>query len=185
MAQSAYVPRWAGRPTPTLEDSYDSLMANSSRIVQLIEQHMATGHLLDQPWEEARNLRTATAHDVFILDCLWRSEPDVTRFENLRKWVAVVKADTKSKLKALDLFVRLRERQRLRTEPTYQQPCNPPSELPEIREAAAYDTTITATSIGRPTEQAMPNIHREHGTYVPHKIGTACGMDLKPDAHIG
>ena len=78
MAHSAYVPRWAGRPTPTLEDSYDSLMANSSRIVQLIEQHMATGHLQDQPWEEARNLRTATAHDAFIFDCLWRSEPDVT-----------------------------------------------------------------------------------------------------------
>ena len=185
MAQSAYESRWAGRPIPTLEGSYDSLVANSSRIVHLIEQHMATGHLQDQPWEEASQLRTATAHDVFILDCLWRSEADATRFENLRKWIAVVKADTKSKLKALDLFVRLRERQRLRTEPTHQQPCNPPSDLPKIREAAAYDTSITATSIGRPTEQAMPNIHREHGTYVPHKIETACGMDPKPDAQVG
>ena len=185
MAHSANESRWAGRPIPTLEGSYDSLVANLSRIVNLIEQHMATGHLQDQPWEEASRLRTATAHDVFILDCLWQSEADVTRFENLRQWVAIVKADTKSKLKALDLFVRLRERQRLRTEPTHQKPCNPPSDLPEIRGAAANDIAITATSIRRPTEQAMPNTHREHGTYVPHKIETACGMDPKLDAQIG
>ena len=185
MAQSAYEPHWAGRPIPTLEDSYDSLMANSTRIIQLIERHMAIGHLLETPWEEARTLRDMTTHDAFLFDCLWRSEPDVARFENLREWVAVVKTDARSKLKALDLFMRLRERQCQRTEPSYKKPCNPPSELPTVRETNAYDTVIVSAAIGKLTEQAMPNIHRENGTNVPHGIRTACGMDLEPGAQIG
>ena len=60
MAQSADVPRRASRPLPTLEDSYASLMANSARIVRLIDQHMAVGHLLETPWEEARTLHNTT-----------------------------------------------------------------------------------------------------------------------------
>ena len=91
MAQSADVPRRASRPLPTLEDSYASLMANLAHIVRLIGQHMAVGHLLETPWEEARTLRNMTSHDEFIFDVLWRSEPDPRRFEDLREWVAVVK----------------------------------------------------------------------------------------------
>ena len=185
MAQSAYEPRWAGRPIPTLEDSYDSLMANSSRVIRLIERHMAIGHLLKNPWEEAHNLRTATAHDAFLFDCLWRSEPNGARFENLREWVAVVKADARSKLKALDLFIRLQERQRHRPELSYDKPCNPPSTNPTVRETNAYDTVIDNAAIGTLTEQAMPDIHRENGANVPYGIVTACGMDLEPGAQIG
>ena len=184
MAHSAYEPRWADRPIPTLEDTYDLLMANSTRIIRLIERHMAIGHLLENPWEEARTLRDKTAHGTFLFDCLWRSEPDEARFVNLREWVAIVKTDAKSKLKALD-FIRLRERKRRGAVPNYKKPCNPPSNVPTIQEASAYDTVISNATIGRLTEQAMPNIHRENGANVPYGIGTACGMDLEPGAQIG
>ena len=109
----------------------------------------------------------------------------MARFENLREWVAVVKTDARSKLKALDLFMRLRERQCQRTEPSYKKPCNPPSKIPTVRETNAYDTVIVNAAIGKLTEQAMPNIHRENGANVPHGIRTACGMDLEPGAQIG
>ena len=182
MAQSAYEPRWAGRPIPTLEDSYNSLMANSARIVQLVDRHMAIGHLLETPWEEARTLRDRTTNDEFLFDCLWRSEPDAKKFENLREWVAVVKTDARSKIKALDLFMRLRERQRQRTEPHYPKPCNPPSEIPVT--CQRYNSVIVNDAMGKLTEQAMPNIHGEDGAYVPLRNRPACSMDLEPGKQI-
>ena len=165
MAQSADVPRRASRPLPTLEDSYASLMANSARIVRLIDQHMAVGHLLETPWEEARTLRNMTSHDEFIFDVLWRSEPDPRRFEDLREWVAVVKTDARSKIKALDLFMRLRERQRQSTGPHYPKPCNPLLEAPIT--CQMYNSAIVTVATGELTKQAMPDTHEEDDAYVP------------------
>ena len=94
MAQLACGPRGTKKPIPTLEDTYASLMDNFTHIVHLIHRHMAIGHLLKDLWEEACNLRNATARRLLLFNCLWQSEPDETRFEDLREWVAIVKTDS-------------------------------------------------------------------------------------------
>ena len=104
MAQSTSCgPGWT---IPTLEDTYALLMDYAARTVQFLHQQMAQGHRLRDPWDEACTLRNAMSRTAHVFDCLWRSEPDPDRFENLREWVSVVHTDAKMKLKALELFIK-------------------------------------------------------------------------------
>ena len=109
--QSTCGPDWV---LPTLEDTYELLMTYSARTVYFLHQQMANGHRLPDPWDEACALRKAMTRTTHLFNCLWRSEGDSERFENLREWVFVVHTDTKTKLTAIDLFVKLEQRKRQR-----------------------------------------------------------------------
>ena len=125
MAQSACEPGWN---IPTLEDTFALLMDHSDRTVQFLHRQMAQGHRLQDPWNEACTLQNAMSRTAHLFDCLWRSEPDPDRFENLREWVFVVHTDAKTKLKARELFVKLQQRKRQRShilQQSHSKPCNP------------------------------------------------------------
>ena len=120
-----------------------------------------------------------TAH---LFDCLWRSEPDPDRFENLREWVFVVHTDAKTKLKARELFVKLQQRKRQRShilQQSHSKPCNPALHTPTTQEIMTYDASIAGTT-GRSTGQAMPDLRGTDVTDASHKLDTTCGMSPKP-----
>ena len=73
------------KPIPTLEDAYELIMDKFTSLIHFIQRHMTVGHLLEDPWEEARELRNTMARQVLLFDCLWQSEPDEARFEDLCK----------------------------------------------------------------------------------------------------
>ena len=95
------------------------------------------------------------------------------------------KTDAKTKLKALKLFIRFRERKRHGAKMRNRKPCDPLSNIPTIQEAVAYDTTIKNGTIGRLTKQAMPNIAEGHGANIPCRHETVCGVELEPGVQIG
>ena len=70
------------KPIPTLEDAYELIMDKFTSLIHFIQQHMTVGHLLEDPWEEARELRYTMARQVLLFDCFWQSEPDEARFED-------------------------------------------------------------------------------------------------------
>ena len=153
MVQSAGGQDWT---IPTLEETYALLMEHSAQTVQFLHQQMAQGHRLQDPWT-LWNSMSPTAH---LFDCLWRSEPDPARFKNLREWVLVVHTDAKTKLKALELFVKLQQRKRQRShisQQSHSKPCNPALHTPTTQEAVTYDASIAGTT-GRSTGQAMPDL---------------------------
>ena len=98
------------KPIPTLEDAYELIMDKFTSIIHFIQRHMTVGHLLEDPLEEARELRNKMDRQVLLFDCLWQSKPDEARVEDLREWVAIVKNNAKTKLKALELIMLLQEK---------------------------------------------------------------------------
>ena len=183
MAQSAGGSSWT---IPTLEETYHLLMENSARTVQFLHQQMAQGHLLPDPWDEACTLRNAMSRTAHLFDCLWKSEPDPIRYENLREWVFIVHTDAKTRLKAIDLFVKLQQRKRQRShisQQSHSKPCNPALHTPTTRETVTYDAPITDT-IGKSTGQAMPDLRGTDVANAPHELVMACGMSPEFDEHV-
>ena len=59
-------------------------MTYSAKTVYFLHQQFANGHRLPDPWSEACALRKAMTRTAHLFDCLWRSEQDPVRFENLQ-----------------------------------------------------------------------------------------------------
>ena len=183
MAQSACEPGWN---IPTLEDTFALLMDHSDRTVQFLHRQMAQGHRLQDPRTKACTLWNAMSRTAHLFDCLWRSEPDPDRFENLRERVFVVHTDAKTKLKALELFVKLQQTRRQRPHESQQsqsKPCHPALPTPITQESVTYDASITDT-IGRPTGQAVPDLRGTNVANASRELDMACGMSPKPDKHV-
>ena len=92
---------------PTLDNTYELLMTYSTRIVYFLHHQMANGHRLPDPWDEACALEKAMTRTTHMFFCLWQSEGDPKRFENIREWASIVHEDAKTKITAIELFVRL------------------------------------------------------------------------------
>jgi hypothetical protein len=181
MAQSAGGSSWT---IPTFEETYHLLMKNSARTIQVLHQQMAQGHLLPDPWDEACTLRNAMSRTAHLFDCLWKSEPDPIRYENLQEWVFIVHTDAKTRLKAIDLFVKLQQRKRQRShisQQSHSKPCNPA--LNHQGDCDMHDAPITDT-IGKSTGKAMPDLRGTDVANVPHELVMACGMSPEFDEHV-
>ena len=115
---------------------------------------------------------TRTAH---IFYCLWQSEGDPVRFENIREWATIVYTDAKTKLTAIKLFVKLEQRRRRRrldgSCTTQLGPCNPTPATPNT--PTKYDPTPREIDVSK--NQATPDDPR-----VPSKITQ--NMNLGPKA---
>lgn len=139
---------------------------------------MANGHHLPDPWDEALALRKAMSRTAHLFDCLWRSEPDPERFENLREWVSVVHADAKTKLTAIELFVKLQQRKRQRSNGSKSpqiKPCNPAlSTMVDPKTPVDHASITDETGVLK--GQAMLDFHAANVENVPHGFDTACGM---------
>ena len=161
-------------------------MDHSDRTVQFLHRQMAQGHRLQDPRTKACTLWNAMSRTAHLFDCLWRSEPDPDRFENLRERVFVVHTDAKTKLKALELFVKLQQTRRQRPHESQQsqsKPCHPALPTPITQESVTYDASITDT-IGRPTGQAVPDLRGTNVANASRELDMACGMSPKPDKHV-
>ena len=149
---------------PTLGDTYELLMTYSARTVQFLHGQMANGHCLPDPWDEACALEEAMTRTAHIFYCLWQSEGDPVRFENIREWASIVYMDAKTKLTAIKLFVKLEQRRRQRRSngscTTQLGPCNPTPATPNT--PTKYKST--------PRDQATPD------SYMPSKTNS------KPEA---
>ena len=99
---------------PTLGDTYELLMTYSARTVEFLHEQMANAHCLPDPWDEACLLETAMIRTAHLFYCLWQSEGDPVRFENIREWATIVYTDARTKLTAIKLFVKLERRRRQR-----------------------------------------------------------------------
>ena len=98
-------------PIPTLEDTHKKVIGKLTNIEHFIQQHMMVGHLLKDPLVEASKLQYTMAHHVSIFKILWQAELTEARFENLRECVAIIDSEVRTKLRALELFMRLRKKQ--------------------------------------------------------------------------
>ena len=130
---------------------------------------MEHGHRLRDRWYEACTLWNTMSRTALLFDCLWRSEPNPDRFENLREWVSIIHTDAKTKLKALELFVKFQQRKRQWSNgsqaPQFKT-CNPALHAPTTREVVTYDASITGMT-GRSMGQAMPDLCVEDVSNVP------------------
>ena len=143
---------------PTLGDTYELLMTYSARTVEFLHEQMANAHCLPDPWDEACALETAMIRTAHLFYCLWQSEGDPVRFENIREWATIVYTDARTKLTAIKLFVKLerRKRQRKSNGPctTRSEPCN---DAPATRNMPTkYDPVPREIDI---SNQAMPGPH--------------------------
>ena len=145
--------------TPTLGDTYELLMTYSARTVEFLHEQMANAHCLPDPWDEACALETAMIRTAHLFYCLWQSEGDPVRFENIREWATIVYTDAKTKLTAIKLFVKLEQRKRQRklngSCTTRSEPCN---NAPATRNMPTeYDPVPRETDMSE--NQAMPGLH--------------------------
>ena len=159
---------------PTLGDTYELLMTYSAHTVQFLHEQMENGHCLPDPWDEACALEKAMTRTAHLFYCLWQSEGDPVRFENIREWASVVYTDAKTKLTAIKLFVKLEQRRRQRRSDgsctTQLGPCNPTPATPDT--PTKYDSTPREIDISK--DQATPDPR------MPSKIIQS--MDSKPEA---
>ena len=121
---------------PTLGDTYELLMTYSACTVQFLHEQMANGHCLPDPWDEACALEKAMTRTAHLFYCLWQSEGDPERFENIQEWASILYTDAKTKLTAIKLFVKLEQRKRQRRSDgsctPHLEPCNPTPATPNM-----------------------------------------------------
>ena len=145
---------------------------------------MANGHRLPDPWTEACALRKAMTCTAHLFACLWQSEGDPERFENIQEWASIVYEDAKTKITAIELFVRLERRRRQRRSGETGTP--PPKARSPIqvnpKTHAEYTPNFNAVNTSK--YQAEPNPHatdRASSTYGPE---TTRSINPKSDARI-
>ena len=200
MAQSADVPRGANHPStimfntsrhpaknwaiPTLDDTYELLMTYSTRIVYFLHHQMANGHRLPDPWEEACALEKAMTRTTHMFFCLWQSEGDPKRFENIREWASIVHEDAKTKLTAIELFVKLERRRRQRrsseTDTLSPEARNPTPVKPRLH--TEYTPTLNEANTSR--YQAKTDSHATNRTSLIYEPETTRNVNPKLDAQM-
>ena len=167
--RSTCEPDWA---IPTLEDTYELLITYSARTVYFLHEQMENGHRLPDPWDEACALQKAMTRTTHMFYCLWQSEGDPKRFENLREWASIVHADAKTKLTAIKLFVKREQRKRQRrsngSSTPQSKPCNPTQATP--RTHTEYTSTPGETGI------SMGQVRPLYGEQSGCAIRTRSGM---------
>ena len=144
---------------------------------------MANGHRLPDPWIEACALRKAMTCTAHLFACLWQSEGDPERFENIQEWASIVYEDAKTKITAIELFVRLERRRRQRRSGEADTPSpkarNPIPANPKTH--AEYTPIFNAVNTSK--YQAEPGPHaknRASSTYGPETTRSINPKTPKP-----
>ena len=168
---------------PTLDDTYELLMTYSTRIVYFLHHQMANGHRLPDPWDEACALEKAMTRTTHMFFCLWQSEGDPKRFENIQEWASIVHEDAKTKVTAIELFVRLERRRRQRRSGETGTPSpkarNPIPVNPKTH--TEYTPSFNAVNKKYQAEPDPYATDRASSTYGPE---TTRSINPKPDAHM-
>ena len=169
---------------PTLDDTYELLMTYSTRIVYFLHHQMANGHRLPDPWNEACALEKAMTRTTLMFFCLWQSEGDPERFENIQEWASIVYEDARTKITAIELFVKLERRKRQRRSGEADTPSSKArNPIPASPKTHAEYTPIFNT-VNTSKYQAEPDPHaknRASSTYGPE---TTRSTNSKFDAHM-
>ena len=158
-------------------------MTYSARTIYFLHQQMANGHRLPDPWDEACALQKAMTRTTHLFDCLWQSEGDPKRFENIREWASILHADAKTKLTAIELFVKLEHRKRQRRSNGSSTPqsksCNPTLATP--RTHTEYTSTPGETDVSK--YQARPDLGMADKASAIYELEAVCDTDTKSDTH--
>ena len=103
---------------------------------------MTGGYLQPGPWAEADYLQRTAKHRVFILVLLWHAESDVVKFNNIWEWITIVEDKVATKIKALEIFKRLRTTRDRNDAGAHQTDTGPAGGgfVLQVREAATNDT---------------------------------------------
>jgi hypothetical protein len=84
---------------PTLEGAHKKVMEKITGTEHFIRRRMVDECLRPAPRVGASELRRTMAYRMFVLKTLWHAEP---KFKNLGEWIAIVKDEVQTKLKALE-----------------------------------------------------------------------------------
>ena len=170
---------------PTLDDTYELLMTYSTRIVHFLHRQMANGHRLPDPWDEACALEKAMSRTTHMFFCLWQSEGDPERFENIQEWASIVYEDAKTKMTAIEIFVRLERRRRQRRSGETDTPSpkarNP---IPANPKTTHAEYTPAFNAVNTSKYQAKPDPHAKNKASSTYGPETTHRIDSKFDAYM-
>ena len=169
---------------PTLGDTYELLMTYSTRTVYFLHNQMMNGHRLPDPWDEACALEKAMTRTTLLFYCLWQSEGDQKRFDDIQEWATIVHEDAKTKITAIELFVRLEKRRRQRrsseTDVSSQKTRSPT----QITPRAQTEHTPTPGEIDIPEYQAKPDFYEADEANTTHELEAIRNADMRSDKHM-
>ena len=169
---------------PTLGDTYELLMTYSTRIVYFLHNQMMNGHRLPDPWDEACALEKAMTRTTLMFYCLWQSEGDQKRFDDIQEWATIVHEDAKTKITAIELFVRLEKRRRQRrsseTDVPSQETRNPTQANPRTQ----TEHTPTPGEINIPEYQARPDFYEADEAKKTYELKAIRDTDTRSDTHM-
>ena len=94
----------------TLEKAHWRVMSKITEVERFLQLHTTVGSLCSEQWAEAGDLQWKLAHRLLILKILWHAEPDEVRFHGMSNWITVIEDEVRTKLRAMEVFVRVRER---------------------------------------------------------------------------
>ena len=145
---------------------------------------MMNGHRLPDPWDEACALEKAMTRTTLLFYCLWQSEGNPKRFDDIREWASIVHEDAKTKVTAIELFVRLerRRRQRRSSETNTPSPktCNPAPVTPRTH----TEHTPTPGEVNISKYQARPDLHAADKANTIYELEAIRDTDPKSDTHM-
>ena len=152
----------------TLEEAHWRVMSKITEVERFLQRHTTIGSLHLEQWAEAGDLQQKLAHRLSIMKILWHAEPDEARFHGMRDWITVIEDKVRTKLRAMDVFVRVRERRLLNEHNAGVQITPDPAGggvLPWREEA----TTNTTTGLNIDTAGRRKTLTRQAGdTGEPH-----------------
>lgn len=105
MAQSADV--------LTLEEAHWRVMSKITEVETFLQQHTTVGGLHQSQRARAGELHRTLARQSSILRILWHAEPNEARYHNMREWINVIEDEVETKLRAMEVFALVREKQYL------------------------------------------------------------------------
>jgi len=169
---------------PTLGDTYELLMTYSTRTVYFLHNQMMNGHRLPDPWDEACALEKAMTRTTLLFYCLWQSEGDQKRFDDIQEWATIVHEDAKTKITAIELFVRLEKRRRQRRSSETDVPSQETRNPTQANPRAQTEHTPTPGEINIPEYQARPVFYEADEAKKTHELKAIRDTDTRSDTHM-
>ena len=79
-------------------------------VEKFLKQHTTIRNPHPEEWTEAKESKKKLMQQSSLLRILWLSEPNEARYHSISDWITTIKDEVRTKLRALEVFIRARER---------------------------------------------------------------------------
>ena len=123
-------------------------MSKITEVEKFLQRHTTVGNLRPEQWTEAGEFQGKLTHRLLIL---WHAEPDKARFYGMSTWITVIEDEVRTKLRAMEVFIRVRERRLPYAHNAGVQTPDPAGGgiVPRREEAMIVDTGLNIDTAGR------------------------------------